>query len=396
MNGSGEAAAAPRAPLLPPQQGGVPGSAQSSAGAASPRSNQSSGWLAQTTDVPLAFRAINTVTNLIHWSIENRLGAAKLFGALVVPAQFANPDVSSSQLLAEACNTEKQKSGHVVQSDTAHYGDTELTVAVCYPPGWPTGDTSRCALYHNPNAVTIGSYFQRSRDGSISIDNVQFGLRYGYSHSGLKGVTDKWATNATHCLGIIQDMRQCPVIFYDYRGVGINKQTTPFFPTCETIVQDGLTTLHYALTHFNQVEIFGTSLGGAVATASLDRYPSPPDSLKDRVKINVLDSFTTTAHVLFPEQGPWIDNLGWLLGAYLDGAKHADNLIHKDFKIAVSNHTRDEVIPPKAQLATHILAQAVSKPNVQVHLGGRKIDRFLYFNHGSMTEDVQQFLNKDR
>ena len=396
MNGSGEASAAPRAPISPPQQGGAPGSTQSSAGAASLKSNQSSGQSAQTADVPLAARAINTATDLIHWSIENRLGAAKLFGALVVPAQFANPDVSNSQLLAEACNTEKQKSGHVVQSDIARYGNTELTVAVCYPPGWPTGDTSRCVLYHNPNAVTIGSYFQRSCDASTSLESVQPGFRCEYSHSGLKGVTDKWATNATHCPGIIQDMRQCPVIFYDYRGVGINKQTTPFFPTCETIVQDGLTTLHYALTHFNQVEIFGTSLGGAVATASLDRYPGSTDSLKARVQINVLDSFTTTAHVLFPDQGLWIDNLGWLLGAYLDGAKHADNLIHKDFKISVSNHTRDEVIPHKAQLATHILAQDISKPNVQVHLGGRKIDRFLYFNHGSMTEDVQQFLNKDR
>ncbi len=388
MNGSGAVSAAVYNPVPSSQQDGSSGSARSPSGLGSPRVNQYSGPPVEATSTSLVSRSVSIVSDLIDWSIENRLGAAKLLGALVVPAQFRQSKVSSSQLLAEACNANNQKSGHVVRSDTAHYGDTTLTVAVCTPPMWRAGDTSRCVLYHNPNAATISSYFQRgnpppARPGCLPEQHC---------HSGLKGTFGDQTASGLHGPGIIQDIRRCPVILYDYRGVGINKQTTPLFPTCETIVQDGLAALHYALLRFDKVEILGTSLGGAVATASLDRYPSPAYSLKGRVSISVLDSFSTTPHVMFPDQGPWIDNLGWLLGAYLDGAGHTDSLIRKGFKIAVSNHVNDEVIPSKAQLANHVLDRNASEPNVRVHLSGKEIDHYS-FNHGSFTEDVQEFLS---
>jgi len=336
----------------------------------------------------LVSRTVSIASDLISWSVENRLGAAKLLGALVVPAQFLQPEVSSSRILAEACNANNQKSGHVVRSDTALYGDTRLKVAVCAPPKWRAGDTSRCVLYHNPNGVSIGSYFQRNDPLPASPSC----LPQQHRHSGLKGAFSEQTAPAVHGPGIIQDIRQCPVILYDYRGVGINKQTTPFFPTCETVVQDGLAALHYALLHFDKVEIFGTSLGGAVAAASLDRYPDPTYSLRSRVNISLLDSFTTTTHVMFPNQGTWIDSLGWLFGAYLNEAQHTGNLIHKGFRIAVSNHTNDEAIPPQAQLANYVLDRNAYEPNVRVHLSGKETDRHL-FNHGSFTEDVQEFLS---
>ena len=110
----------------------------------------------------LCSRAIDAVTDIIRWPIENRLGVAKLFGSLVVPAQFTRTHLSPFQVLAEACNQRNQKSGDRVQLDLALYGDTKLMVAVCYPPNWPNGDTSRCVLYHNPNRITVASYFRRS------------------------------------------------------------------------------------------------------------------------------------------------------------------------------------------------------------------------------------------
>lgn len=343
-------------------------------------------------------RAIDTVTDIVRWPIENRLGVAKLFGSLVVPAQFTRPNLPSFQLLTEACNHRNQKSGHRVQLDLALYGDTKLLVAVCYPPNWPNGDTSRCVLYHNPNKITIASYFRRNYYDAGGSEQNRLEFQPRISHSGLKNFTADQVTRAAHSPGIIQDMRQCPVILYDYRGAGINEQATPFFPTCQTVVEDGQATLHYALTHFDQVEVFGTSLGGAVATASLDRYQwCSTDVLKDRVKkVNVLDSFSDTSHALFPTQGQWIENLGWLFGAHLDGKKHVGSLISKGFNVAISNHTHDEIISPEAQLASHIPIQDVSKPNVQVHFSSGRTDRLSFLNHGTLTEDVQHFLSKDK
>ena len=360
-----------------------------------------------TQSTSLFSRAIDTVTDIIRWPIENRLGVAKLFGTLVVPAQFTRTNLPSLQLLAEACNQKNQKSGHRVQLDLAIYGDTKLMVAVCYPPNWPNGDTSRCVLYHNPNRITIASYFRRNYYDVGGSEQNRFDPRIGHSglknspptisHLGLKQFAADQVTSAAHSPGIIQDIRQCPIILYDYRGAGINEQATPFFPTCQTVVEDGRTTLHYALTHFDQVEVFGTSLGGAVSTASLDSYQCSTDVLKDRIKkVNVLDSFSDTSHVLFPAQGHWIENLGWLFGAHIDGKKHVDSLISKGFNVAIANHTHDEIIPPEARLASHIPTQKVSRPNVQVHLSSGKTNQFLYLNHGTLTEDVQHFLNKDK
>lgn len=345
----------------------------------------------------LCSRAIDTVADIIRWPIENRLGVAKLFGSLVLPAQFTRPNLPSFQLLAEACNHRNQKSGHRVQLDLALYGNTKLMVAVCYPPNWTNGDTSRCVLYHNPNRITIASYFRRNYYDAEGSEQNRFDFQPRISHSGLKKFAADGSTSAAHCPGVIQDIRQCPIILYDYRGAGINEQATPFFPTCQTVVEDGQATLHYALTHFDQVEVFGTSLGGAVATASLDRYQCTTDVLKDRIKkVNVLDSFSDTSHVLFPAQGHWIENLGWLFGAHLDGKKHVSSLISKGFNVAISNHTHDEVIPPEARLASHIPTQDVSKPNVQVHSSSGKTNRFIFLNHGALTEDVQHFLNKEK
>ena len=348
-------------------------------------------------DTSLFSRVIDAVTSLIRWPIENRLGLAKLFGALVVPAQFSRSDVPGLEILNDACDDRNQKSGHRVRLGEAVHGNTRLRVAVCYPPDWPDGDTSRCVLYHNPNAITVAEYFHRNCYDAGDAGQERYDFHPRLRHSGLRRVSSDHSTSPAHCPGVIQDMRKCPVIFYDYRGAGINQQITPFFPTCETVVQDGQATLHYALTHFDEVEVFGTSLGGAVATASVDRYQCSPDVLKDRIKsVNVLDSCSDTSHVLFPKQGDWIKTLGWLFGADLDGKKHVDSLISKGFNVAVSNHTCDDVVPPEARLATQIPVQDVSKPNVQVHLSGSKTNQNSYFNHGSLTEDVQRFLGKDQ
>lgn len=348
-------------------------------------------------DTSLSTRTINAATDIIRWLVDNRLGVAKLFGALVVPAQFVRHDPPCLDRMNEACTYTNQNSNHRMHLDIAKYGDTWLKVAVSYPPDWPVADTSRCVLYHNPNAIVTANYLERHYDhaGSSGQDGGDFRPRY--RHYGLKKPTSDRDTCVAHSPGIIQNMRKCPVIFYDYRGAGINEQVTPLFPTCETIVQDGQAVLHYALSHFDQVEIFGTSVGGAVATASLDRYQYSPDTFKDRIKsVNVLDSFSDTSHVPFPRLGNWIKTVGWLFGAELDGKKHLNSLISKGFNVAVSNHTHDEVIPPEARLAAHIPIQDVSRPNVQVHLSGRKTDNTRYKNHGTLTEDVQDFLNRDR
>ncbi len=263
----------------------------------------------------------------VNWMIENRGGLAKLAGLAIVPAQYiANDHISSNKIIDKHLGT-GLRNGRM-EKIAIPMGNGNIEGVICYPKDWKKNDNSRCIIYHNPNGVALVGFFQ---NGKLS-----------------------WTP------GEIFENRNCPIILYDYRGVGLNqdiitKSSLKFHATYESIVADGQAALDYALNKFHKVEVMGTSLGGGVATVSLDLHltAAPLDANRITQLINH-DSFTTTPRVIFPNQ-PWFaDCLGHIIGANLDAMTPMKNLINRGIKVTVLYHTKDPVIPFGARMGDFV------------------------------------------
>lgn len=263
----------------------------------------------------------------VNWMIENRGGLAKIAGLAIIPAQYIANDHASSNTIIDGHLRDGLRNGYI-EKISIPIGDNSIEGVICYPKNWKKEDNSRCILYHNPNGVATAGFFQ---DGNLS-----------------------WTP------GEIFETRNCPIVLYDYRGVGLNQDITTnsslkFHATYESIVVDGQAALKYALTKFDKVEVMGSSLGGGVATTSLDRHltKNPHDTNRIVQLINH-DSFTTTPRVIFPNNPRIADCLGYVVGANLDAMTPMKNLIDRGVKITVLCHTKDPVIPFGARMGDFV------------------------------------------
>lgn len=233
-------------------------------------------------------KSADATANWIEWMIENRSGIAILTGSLLVPSQFSQETHQEFRDHIIACSPNNTEFIYFEPKSSKD----RITGVICYPKNWKTTDTSRCVLYHNPNGAVIANFYDRN------------------------GLT--WTPKE------IMDIEQCPIIMYDYKGTGLNKGASSSSglsasgPTYASIVNDGDGALKYALKNFKAVSIWGSSLGGGVATASLDRRLHKNSSLKERVTLTNHDSFTTTPRVVMPSNHLFADTFGSLIGANLD------------------------------------------------------------------------------
>lgn len=198
------------------------------------------------------FSTCQWAANSIRWMIENRGGFAILAGLALVPSQLTCPNAEQSEKMIEKAS----RSGRckIEKFDLPAAGGSSLKGVIFYPPDWNPLDRSRCVVYHNPNGMTVSTFFTT---GSLELTPADI------AH---------WA--------------RCPVIMYDYRGTGLSSGNrtccgSRFRPTYASIVDDAQTVLRFALKQFHVITMFGTSLGGGVATASLARHmdtKTDPDS----------------------------------------------------------------------------------------------------------------------
>ena len=247
----------------------------------------------------------------LSWMKENRCGSAKLAGLALVPSQFMSYQRDDSRIILDA----SKRHLHIEEIKVGR-----LTAIIVFPG---QTESKECVLFHNPNGMTVAQFLDKKT------------LLY----------TPK----------MLQQHFQCPIIMYDYRGTGLNGDeeqswVTRFRPTYQTVVDDGGLMLNFALRRFFFVHVWGSSLGGGVATVSL---ANQLQTIRKRVKLYNHDSFTTTARVIFPKSSV-MNQLFWLVGGQLDAQSAMDKLIKAQFDVVVICHLNDPVIPAGARMAEHV------------------------------------------
>lgn len=270
--------------------------------------------------------SIQSSIRTVNWVIENRGGFAWLTGLVMVPSQFLGPKaVRSNQIIAGVAESDNFKIKRF--SLPVKGTDTSVEGIIYYPRDWNPSDHSRCVLYHNPNGITASGYF---KDGQLAWTPAE-----------------------------VLKLAECPILMYDYRGTGLSSENTcmtslAFRPTYETVAVDGQTTLSYALDHFQSVSVVGSSLGGGVATVSLERHLKANPDDDRRVSLTNHDSFSTTPKVVMPEWPRAANWAGWVLGGLLDAETSMKSLVERGIPITVLCHNRDPVIPRGARMAEFI------------------------------------------
>lgn len=261
--------------------------------------------------------------------------------SLLVPSQYMCPKASEAQQKIYQALPSNRFTIEEFEIPIEH-SNTFIKGLIYYPKKCDPQDTNRCILYHNPNGTTVSSYFS---------DN-------GFDRTPKK----------------LMDAAQCPIIMYDYRGTGLSSDNkglfgSKFVPNSSSLIQDGEAALAFALNKFEKVIVAGSSLGGGIATISLDHFfqnqsKKPIRSLENRVQLINHDSFSSISNVVFPNS----NLVGWItrcLGVQLNAAASMERLIDRKIPITVLCHTNDSVIREGSRMAEMIESHPKS-PNVQV------------------------------
>jgi hypothetical protein len=302
--------------------------------------------------------SVESSVRTVNWVIENRGGFAWLTGLVMVPSQFLGAKAArANQVIAGVA----QSKDFQLETFSLPVKDSGTSVEgiIYYPQGWDHSDSSRCVLYHNPNGITASGYFEK---GQLTWTPAE-----------------------------ILKLAKCPILMYDYRGTGLSSENTcmsslAFRPTYETVVVDGQTTLGYALENFQSVSVVGSSLGGGVATVSLERHlKANPDDVR-RVTLTNHDSFSTTPKVVMPRWPRTANWAGWALGGLLDAETSMKSLIGRGIPITVLCHDRDPVIPRGARMAEFIETQP-RKRNVSVIHSPE-------YGHANLSQDMVRKLGR--
>jgi hypothetical protein len=281
----------------------------------------------------------------ICWLIANRGGFAYLSGMALVPSQHMCPNAEVSRKVIDSVSESDQFTIEKIEIPDQFIGSQQtLKGVIYYPKGWNKEDKSRCILYHNPNGAVIANYFDKDLE---------------------------WTP------GELVKLAKCPIIMYDYQGTGLSSESTmlcglKFKPTHHTIIRDGGSALNYALEKFQNVTIVGSSLGGSVATISLDNHfrfmkICPLSSLNARGRVQLInhDSFTNTSSIVAPKHPKIASWIVWAAGAHIDVTDSMKRLIARGIPITVLCHRNDPVVPAGARMAEMVESLSPA-PNVTV------------------------------
>lgn len=270
-----------------------------------------------------------TTARAVNWLIENRGGIAFLTGALMVPSQFMGPNFNESNDIIDAVCASNNAEYTVEKFNINLLDGGNIGGVICIPKNWDPADKSKCVVYNNGNGITTPGYFNNNVLG--------------------------WTPKE------ILKIRECPLILYDYRGTGLSQDNetnfssaSRFLPTHKTITDDGFSVLCRFAKEFDSLEIWGSSLGGGVATVALERYLEANSNDAGRMALTNHDSFATTARVMVPKIGIIADGLGLLVGGQLNAFTPMQSLLQRGIKVTILCHQQDPVIPQGARMAEFV------------------------------------------
>lgn len=312
----------------------------------------------------VSVKSMQATVKAVNWMMENRGGLALLTGLIMVPSQVRGIDKRGSDAVIEYMQSDAR--AICVEKFSLPFEENAIDGVVCFPREWHPKDSSRCVLYHNPNDITLAGYFKEG--------------------------------NLTGTPGELLTLYNCPVILYDYRGTGGSQpraistanvlSSIRFRSTYESIVKDGEAVLKFALKQYKEVEIWGSSLGGGVATVSLYRHLIDFANDLQRVALYNHDSFTTTSQVIIPTLPNIADAIGGAIGGKLDAETPMKHLLEMGVRVTVLCHTEDPVIPVGARMAdfmsTVVLPSYAHVSLISSHHRG----------HGNLSRDMMERLKE--
>lgn len=298
----------------------------------------------------------------VNWMITNRGGFAIVAGLLMVPSQFLGYDDSTSlEIVEKATKRAEENTAGIESFNLSIDENSSVNGIIYYPKSWDLKDNFRCVFYSNPNGITIPGYFDENYDLSFTPKDLA-------------------------------KIYKCPIVMFDYRGTGLSQDSesissSKFRPTYASIAQDGLAALQHALKKFKSVEVWGSSLGGGVATVALDRHLEKYPEDEKKVKLYNHDSFSTTAQVVMPNAPKTANTIGWLTGGLLDAQTPMKKLIDRGIHVIILCHSEDPVIPKGARMIEYVDSLAKTALNVSKMISPD-------YGHANLSSDMLEYLHK--
>ncbi len=213
----------------------------------------------------------------------------------------------------------------------------------------------KCVLYFNPNAYTAVESI------SSSLDSL-----------------DDEAMIFSNIATYLAKLENCPVIFFDYRGSGLNNRNADpsegssstavdFYADAHSLINDGIVMIRQAASMFGSVSIWGTSIGGGISTVSLQHYlkKSPEDT--PRFQLTNHNSFSSTAACV--GSSIFYRLVVSSFDAQIDAKGAMRELIQSEIPITIITHLADHVIGTKAQMLRYIrkIYKEAIPPNVTIY-----------------------------
>lgn len=252
---------------------------------------------------PLVQRAVTVIQNVVNWLIDTRFGLAKIAGLFLVPAQMKDVIYPRPELFSCYDDWQILSKREERPLNTYYYNPNKYR-------------SRKCVVFHNPNAMRVVDYFKND-------------------HKTLRENTLPWT---------LYDTLKCPILFYDYRGVGINRaegfwKCLPF-ATGQTIQEDAQSALKIAKSYGDKIISAGTSLGGAMAVLSADGHTQG---------VIGHDTFTSLVDVVMPNFPRLGHFLASLLNVELDVTAALNEEKRGDLPCIFMNNSSDTVIPEQAR-----------------------------------------------
>lgn len=275
-----------------------------------------------------------------QWFIHERGGLAKVAGIALVPSQYLGPGLESGNRRLQLVDKTLPYGFCEKMEKIEITGDRGMKIygIILYPKGWVPSH-SKCIVYNNPNAVTVPEFFDYN-------DSTPF---------------------------LVMQQTKCPIIMYDYRGTGISRENER--PSAHTVTTDGHTVLNYALSRFENADVWGSSLGGAVATVACDAYLAKHPQHVGRISLYNHDSFTTTGKVVLHR---YLNFLATLVGVNIDAESAMRRLAKRGLNTTILCHRNDPVIGKGSRIAEIV-------PNLRGNI--RLIDS-LEYGHANLSNDM--------